>query len=206
LHGDGTPDGVVFAPQGSLFMRRDNTGATTGLYTKTTGITAANGWQPIGVTDAVAPTGVIQAYGGTTAPDSWLICDGTAHSRTVYSDLFGVVGTHYGSGDGSTTFNVPDLRGRVAVGYAASGGHVDVSTLGNNDGQASANRRPKHRTSLSTAPRHTAVSVTNGAAAIQTDNNISDTAALPGLTAGTNNANDALDTPSYLVVNHIIKT
>lgn len=222
VHGDGSPDGVVFAPQGSLFLRRDNTGATTGLYTKTTGITFANGWQAIGVTDAVAPTGVIQAYGGATAPDGWLICDGAAHSRSVYSDLFGVVGTDYGSGDGSTTFNVPDLRGRVAVGYAASGGHVDVSTLGNNDGQASANRRPKHRTSSS-------LSVGVGTLALQTPGGsivvdsgggsassqggswggksvtVTGSPSLSG-SIGTNNANDALDTPSYLVVNHIIKT
>src|SRR5262249_52748448 len=90
-------------------------------------------------------TGVIQMWSGASAPNSdWLVCDGAAYSRSVYSALFAVVGTTYGAGDGSTTFNVPDVRGRVAAGYAASGGHSDVATLGLNDGSALANRRPKH--------------------------------------------------------------
>lgn len=55
----------------------------------------------------------------------------------------------FGNGDGSTTFNLPDARGRMAVGWAASGGHADVSGLGANDGQAVLYRRPKHRTSNS---------------------------------------------------------
>ena len=56
-------------------------------------------------------------YGGASAPTGWLLCDGTAYSRTVtYSSLFAAIGTAYGVGDGSTTFNVPDLRSRSALG------------------------------------------------------------------------------------------
>lgn len=65
---------------------------------------------------AAIPAGVILDYGGTTAPAGWLICDGLAVSRSTYSDLFIALGTHFGVGDGVTTFNLPDLRGRVAVG------------------------------------------------------------------------------------------
>lgn len=54
--------------------------------------------------------GIITAYGGTTAPTGWLLCDGSAVSRETYSDLFKAIGTTYGTGDGSTTFNLPDLR------------------------------------------------------------------------------------------------
>lgn len=63
-----------------------------------------------------APIGAIIAYGGSTAPGGWLLCEGQAVSRTTYSELFAAIGTSYGSGNGSTTFNVPDLRGRVTMG------------------------------------------------------------------------------------------
>lgn len=62
------------------------------------------------------PAGVIWSYGAATAPSGWLLCDGTAYSRTTYARLFAVISTNFGSGDGSTTFNVPDLRGRTLVG------------------------------------------------------------------------------------------
>lgn len=64
---------------------------------------------------------------------------------TLYSVLFTAIGTAYGGGDGVATFNLPDLRGRFGVGYAASGGHSDVSVLGANDGSALAARRPRHK-------------------------------------------------------------
>lgn len=63
-----------------------------------------------------AMAGMIQMFAGSTAPTGWLICDGQAVSRTTYATLFSVIGTTYGSGDGSTTFNLPDMRGRTAIG------------------------------------------------------------------------------------------
>ena len=65
---------------------------------------------------ADAPVGSIQAYGGATAPWGWLLCQGQAISRTTYAELFGVIGTSFGAGDGSTTFNIPDLRGEFLRG------------------------------------------------------------------------------------------
>lgn len=73
-----------------------------------------------------APSGSISAYGGASAPTDWLLCDGSAVSRTTYADLFTAIGTAFGVGDGSTTFNLPDLRGNVPVGKDAS----TFSTLG----------------------------------------------------------------------------
>jgi microcystin-dependent protein len=55
-------------------------------------------------------------YAGATAPDGYLLADGSAVSRTTYSDLFAVIGTTYGVGDGATTFNLPDLTGSMAIG------------------------------------------------------------------------------------------
>lgn len=57
-------------------------------------------------------------YAGSTAPSGFLICDGSAVSRTIYADLYSEIGTTYGSGDGSSTFNLPDLTGRVIVGVS----------------------------------------------------------------------------------------
>lgn len=68
------------------------------------------------------PVGVMMPYGGTSAPASWLLCYGQAVSRTTYSSLWNTIGTAYGAGDGSTTFNVPDMRGRSAFGKDDMGG------------------------------------------------------------------------------------
>lgn len=65
---------------------------------------------------ADAPIGAIQSYGGVIAPAGWLICDGSAVSRTEYAELFAVIGINFGEGDGETTFGIPDLRECVPVG------------------------------------------------------------------------------------------
>lgn len=68
------------------------------------------------------PAGVIVPYGGSAAPDGWLLCYGQDVSRTTYADLFTALSTTYGVGDGSTTFTLPDLRGRVVAGQDDMGG------------------------------------------------------------------------------------
>lgn len=62
------------------------------------------------------PVGVVEAFAGINAPNGWLICDGSQVSRALYPELFSVIGTTYGSGDGFTTFTLPDLRGRTIAG------------------------------------------------------------------------------------------
>ena len=74
---------------------------------------------------SAVPSGVISAYAGSTAPSGYLLCDGTAVSRTTYSGLFGIISTTYGVGDNSTTFNVPNLKGKVAVGRDSSQAEFD---------------------------------------------------------------------------------
>ena len=68
------------------------------------------------------PSGSIVQYAGAAAPAGWSLCDGSAVSRSTYANLFSIIGTSYGVGDGSTTFNLPDLQGRVAVGAGAGAG------------------------------------------------------------------------------------
>lgn len=70
--------------------------------------------------------GMVQMYAGSTPPDGWLICDGSAISRTEYSALFEAIGTIWGNGDGSTTFNIPDMRGKFAEG-TPNGGTLGAS-------------------------------------------------------------------------------
>lgn len=71
---------------------------------------------------AVLPAGIVSPYGGTTEPSGWLFCYGQAINRVVYAALFSAIGTTYGAGDGSTTFNLPDLRGRTVAGQDDMGG------------------------------------------------------------------------------------
>ena len=78
------------------------------------------------------PAGVINMWATTTAPTSWLLCDGTAVSRTTYAALFAVISTTYGTGDGSTTFNVPNLKGKVPVGRDSADASFD--TMGETGG------------------------------------------------------------------------
>ena len=77
------------------------------------------------------PAGIVMPFAGSVAPNGWLLCDGSAVSRSEYADLFTAIGTTYGAGDGSTTFNVPDLAGRVVIGVS------DNHALGSTGGEAS---------------------------------------------------------------------
>lgn len=70
----------------------------------------------------LAPAGVVLPFAGSTAPTGWLLCFGQAVSRTTYAALFTALGTSYGAGDGSTTFALPDLRGRIPGGKDNMGG------------------------------------------------------------------------------------
>ena len=76
--------------------------------------------------------GMISQYAGTTSPNGWMICDGSAVSRTTYSALYSAIGNSYGSGDGSTTFNLPNLKGRVPVGRDSA--QTEFDSLGETGG------------------------------------------------------------------------
>ena len=75
------------------------------------------------------PVGSLVAFAGATAPSGWLLCDGRAVSRTTYSALFAAIGTAWGVGDGSTTFNLPDMRGRFLRGVDNGAGRDPDSAL-----------------------------------------------------------------------------
>jgi microcystin-dependent protein len=94
---------------------------------------------------AFFPPGVIVPYAGGVAPAGWLFCNGSAVDRTFFSNLFAVIGTTYGVGNGTSTFNIPDLRGRVPVGLNAG----TFNVLGKVGGEET------HATTLAEMPVHT---------------------------------------------------
>lgn len=100
----------------------------------------SGGWNTANITDVRRwpafgqDVGDVKFTARSTAPDGWLIAAGQVVSRTVYADLFAAVGTAFGAGDGSTTFALPDLRGRALMGYKA--GDTNFGTLGASGGSA----------------------------------------------------------------------
>lgn len=88
-------------------------------YLKNTSAGALS-WVP--ATDVGLPTGATIPFAGSSAPTGYLVCDGSAVNRTTYAALFAVIGTTWGVGDGSTTFNLPDLRGRAVIGVGTGTG------------------------------------------------------------------------------------
>ena len=148
-----------------------------------------------------SPIGAMQAYGGDTAPEGWLICDGSLVSRTTYSELFAVIGETYGAGDGSTTFGLPNLNGRVIIG-------MDVNNdygLGDEGGEET------HTLTIDEIPSHSHsfkdfwnnVSIGSGSYKA----NLACWSG-SGATWGTNNSGGGLahnNMQPYLVCNYIIK-
>ena len=140
------------------------------------------------------PAGAMMPYGAATAPDGWLLCNGAAVSRTTYATLFSVLSTTFGAGDGSTTFNVPDLRGRFPIGLAAAG---TGSTLGGTGGNIDHTHSVDVAATTSGAPSAT-TAVLAGAVNVASDTHTHSTDPA-SVTSGTGN-------PPFQAVTYIIKT
>ncbi|MEZ0208563.1 MAG: phage tail protein [Candidatus Paceibacterota bacterium] len=96
----------VYAVDGDLWY--NNSSGTPVQITQGSSIASAS--------SPLVPSGVIWPYGGSSAPTGFLMCDGSAVSRTTYADLFAAIGTTYGVGNGSSTFNLPNAQGRAPIG------------------------------------------------------------------------------------------
>lgn len=156
-------------------------------------------WQS-GIPGAEA-AGVIKQYAGSVAPTGYLICDGSAISRSTYAALFAICGTIYGAGNGTTTFNIPDLRTRIPVGYSL--GDDTFGTLGNSGGEK------KHQLTTPELASHV-----HGGIPIESPANILGGSPAQWRIDSATTANTQStggDTPHnnlqpYLTINHIIKT
>lgn len=171
------------------------------------------------------PTGAISPFAGSTAPTNWVLADGSAISRGgANAALFTLISTTYGVGDGSTTFNVPDLRGRMPVG---KGSNANNNTLGQNDGVGESSRtggKHTHSHTLGTGndtPDHVHNEMVDAGGA-GGNVNVRSTGAAAGNVASNSNTGGAsarhthpitgaigsggqVDTPAFLVINFIIK-
>lgn len=118
------------------------------------------------------PSGTIVAFGGVTTPTGWLLCNGATVSRTAYAKLFAAIGSAFGSGDGSTTFHLPDLRGRFLRGVDGAAG-IDPDkairtamnaggATGNNAGSLQGDVFQGHRHNLTPNGETVAMRTTNG--------------------------------------------
>lgn len=132
--GSTTPTYALPYPVGSDRVR-DGDNAIQALAERVEAVLAAS------VTPYVVPTGVVAPYAGAAAPAGWVLCNGAAVARTgTFAALFAVIGTTYGAGDGSTTFNVPDMRSRFPVGTGQGTGLRDRprGTAGGSEDQVAA--------------------------------------------------------------------
>ena len=176
------------------------------------------------------PTASLMPYAGSAAPTGYLLCDGAAINRITFSDLFGVIGTTYGVGDGSTTFNIPDLRGRVIAGLdintgglagrltTGSAANIDGQTLGANNGNPGdtgrgTNGAQEHLllSSESGLPDHTHTSGQNSNAADPSGSNNrqinGNVNATSGVVGGAQDASSAHNNVQpTIILNYIIKT
>lgn len=167
----------------------------------------------------VVPIGALVSYGGSSAPSGWLLCFGQAVGRATYSDLFAAIGVTFGPGDGSSTFNVPDLRGRAVFGKDNMGGTpanrltsgvsgVGASTLGAVGGDQ---RMQQHNHGV-TDPghNHTVTEVVAGpGSGVTTDGASSITGATgssqTGVSVQSTGAGSSQNIPPAIVLNWIIR-
>jgi microcystin-dependent protein len=152
---------------------------------------------------AIGP-GTVLMHGGATAPVGWLLCNGAEVSRSAYPDLYTAIGTAYGIGNGTTTFTLPDLRGRVAIG-AGQGQSLTNRALASKGGEEShmltLNEMPTHAHNLHAWPRAINGSGSEGDASVLTS--------ATGLTGYIDPVGGGLahnTMPPYLTLNFIIKT
>lgn len=147
--------------------------------------------------------GIVIPYAGTAAPTGFLLCDGAAVSRSTYARLFAIVATTYGAGNGSTTFNLPNLKGKIPVGLNAAETEFDV--LGEIGGAKT------HTLIAAEMPAHThdiiaySSNMGGGTSKAQRTSSDNDTTLVPDSTTSTGGDGAHNNLQPYLVLNYIIK-
>ena len=155
-------------------------------------------------TGFLSPVGSLIMYAGSSAPTGWLLCNGAAISRSTYADLYTAIGTAYGAGDGSSTFTLPDLRGRMPLGLDNMGG-ASANTVTNAQADALNGKAGTETHALSSAemPTHTIYSSSNMQGIGTTAGQYSLVGSINTTTIGSGTAHNNM--PPYLALNYIIK-
>jgi microcystin-dependent protein len=150
--------------------------------------------------NTVIPTGSIQMFAGSVAPTGWLFCKGSEVNRTTYAALFAVIGTTFGAGNGTTTFNVPDMRGRAPIGVG-NGAGVSNRDLGDEVGAET------HTLTINEMPSHTHTQAgSDNSAPLQFGNPTDDFGEVDSQTGATGGGQPHNNMQPSLAVNFIIKT
>jgi microcystin-dependent protein len=148
----------------------------------------------------VMPVGAILAYGGEQPPAGWLACDGRAVSRSTYAPLFAAIGSQWGPGDGTATFNLPDLRGRAPIGAGQGSGLTNRSLaqqVGTETHTLTVSEMPSHGHSIPMQQSNTNDGAGGGNRVLTGNNNFT--------TGGTGGGQPHNNMPPSAVVNYIIK-
>jgi len=167
------------------------------------------------MTANLTPPGVVLPYAGSSAPTNWLLCDGSAVSRTTYADLFTAISTTYGAGDGTTTFNLPDMKGRIPAGKEATAtrltsgaGGVDGGTLGAVGGVDShtltSAQIPSHTHNLNGANSYYLMRTSGGSVGLTAGTGLADVVSATAANSGGGSAHPNVQ--PTIVLNYIIKT
>ena len=184
-----------------LFGSWDFTGQTIGSATTTLSATTTVMFDARG---ALVPVGTILLYTATSSPEGWLLADGTAILRSDFSDLFDVIGTAFGDGDGSTTFNLPNMTQRVPLGLDVDAVDGEGDVLGKTGGATSTTQTIDNLVAH-THPIDTVSGSNNGNGPdiLESGTSRTDTASYASESTGGGDAFAILD--PYLTVNYIIK-
>lgn len=150
------------------------------------------------------PTGTVSAFAGSAAPTGYALCDGSAVNRTTQAALFAVIGTTYGSGDGSTTFNLPDLRGRVVAGLGESLLGATADSLGDDNGLIADTK--EHTLTVDEMPSHSHNAYGNGAQNGGFNGSYGDGGSLNVSTSSTGGGQAHNNVQPTIILNYIIKT
>lgn len=215
----GSAGDLVISRSGSE-VARIGSGGVSGVAAGSVGFAALNA----ALAAMLVPSGAVVPFAGVNAPSGWLVCAGQAVSRSDYAALFAVLGTVHGAGDGTTTFNLPDLRGRAVFGVdsmsGAVAGRVTSAVSGINGGALGAAggseaMQGHTHTATVTDPGHSHVmqgtsGTTSGAycnQALTTGSLYSTRAATTGITVAnsTTGGGNSQNMPPALMLNYIIK-
>jgi microcystin-dependent protein len=178
----------------------------------------SGGLVPASMIPPQIPAGLLSPFAGATAPTGWLLCYGQAVSRTTYAALWAAIGPQWGNGDGSTTFNLPDMRGRTTAGGDAMGGSaanritvggsgIAGASIGNSGGSEThtltSAQIPAHTHPINGGNSYFLMRTTGGSVGLTSGTGLADTVSNTSSNSGGGAHNNVQPTA---IVNYIIKT